>query len=56
LRIADPSLAGRHLTTTFAGDPPQRVLQIIALALGARVERHGDTAVLRAGAAGGEHR
>jgi transmembrane sensor len=47
LRIADPSLAGRHLTATFSGEPASRVLEVISLALGADIERHGDTAVVR---------
>jgi transmembrane sensor len=44
----DSSLAGRHLTASFAGEPVQQVLDVIALALGARIERRGDTAVVRA--------
>lgn len=47
LRVDDPALAGRHLTASFAGDSVGRVLDVIALTLGAEVERHGDTAVLR---------
>ena len=46
--LADSSLAGRHLTATFSGEPIQRVLDVIGLAFGARVERRGDTAVVRA--------
>ncbi len=46
LQIADPSLANRHITATFSGEPPDRVLEIISLALGADIERHGDTAVV----------
>jgi transmembrane sensor len=49
LQIADPSLAGRRLTATFDDEPIDRVLQVIALALGASVERHDSVAVLRAG-------
>jgi transmembrane sensor len=49
LQIADPSLAGRRLTATFEDEPIDRVLQVIALALGARVERHDSVAVLRTG-------
>jgi transmembrane sensor len=49
LQIADSSLAGRRLTATFADEPIDRVLQVIALALGARVERHDSVAVLRTG-------
>ena len=47
LQLADPSLASRHLTATFSGEPADRVLEVISLALGADIERHGDTAVVR---------
>jgi Fe2+-dicitrate sensor, membrane component len=47
LRLADPSLSSRHLTATFSGEPADRVLEVIGLALGADIERHGDTAVVR---------
>jgi transmembrane sensor len=47
LKVADPSLANRHLTATFAGESPDRVLDIIRLALGAEIERRGDTAIVR---------
>ena len=53
LRIADPALAGRHLTTSFASDSRERVLHVIALALGARVELRGDTAILTSSDSGG---
>ena len=46
LVVADSALAGRSLTASFAGEPAERVLDVIALALGARVERRGDTAVV----------
>jgi len=40
-------LLRRHLTASFAGEPPQQVLSVIALALGAAIERRGgDTAVV----------
>jgi transmembrane sensor len=48
LRIDDPALASRHLTASFTGEPVQRVLDVIGLALGAKIQRHGDTAVVRA--------
>lgn len=48
LRVADSALARRHLTASFRGEPVEQVLDVIALALGARVERRGDTAVVRA--------
>ena len=47
LRVDDSALAERHLTMTFAGDPLDRVLRVIALGLGADIERRGDTAVVR---------
>ena len=47
LTVPDSSLAKRHLTMTFAGDPVDRVLHVIGLTLGATVERHGDTAFVR---------
>jgi transmembrane sensor len=47
LQIADPSLANRHITATFSGESPERVLEVLRLALGADIERHGDTAVVR---------
>ena len=50
LEIADSSVAGRHLTATFAGEPVQQVLDVIALALGVTIEQRGggDTAVIHA--------
>jgi transmembrane sensor len=48
LQIADSSLAGRHLTASFAGEPVERVLDVIALALGAKIERRGEVAIVRA--------
>jgi transmembrane sensor len=49
LQVADSTLAGRRLTATFEGEPIDRVLEVIALALGAQVERRGSVAVLRTG-------
>ena len=46
LRVADPALANLHLTASFSGEPIDRVLDVIALSLGARVERQGNVAVL----------
>jgi transmembrane sensor len=48
LRIADPELRQRRLTTTFQGENRQQVLDIIALAVGARIEQRGDTAIVHA--------
>jgi transmembrane sensor len=47
LQVDDSSLARRHLTMTFAGDPLDRVLRVIGLQLGAEVERRGDSAIVR---------
>jgi transmembrane sensor len=47
LKVSDPSLANSHLSATFAGESPERVLDVIRLALGAEIERHGDTAIVR---------
>lgn len=49
VRVADSSLAGRHVTASFNGEPVDQVLKVIGLTLGARVDRRGDTAVLHAG-------
>ena len=46
LRVADSSLANLHLTASFSGEPVDSVLRIIALSLGARVERQGNIAIL----------
>jgi len=46
LRVADQTLAKLHLTASFSGEPIDRVLDVIALSLGARVERQGNVAVL----------
>jgi transmembrane sensor len=48
LQLADSTLARKHVTTTFDGESPQRVVEVIALVLGATVEQRADTAVLRA--------
>jgi len=48
LDVRDPLLASRHLTATFSGEPPERVLEVIRLVLGANIERRGDSAIVRA--------
>lgn len=48
LRVTDSALLRRHFTGSFAGEPASRVTDVIALALGARAERRGDTVFLRA--------
>ena len=47
LTVADQALAGRTLTAEFTDEPVERVLEVVGLALGARVERHGDSATVR---------
>jgi transmembrane sensor len=47
LRVTDTALQRRHFTGSFSGEPVSRVGDVIALALGARAERHGDTLVIR---------
>lgn len=44
---ADSSLAARHLTASFTGEPVDEVLRVVALALRATVERRDSTALLR---------
>lgn len=48
LRVVDTALLGRHFTGSFSGEPVERVGDVIALALGARAERRGDTLFIRA--------
>jgi len=47
LKVTDESLASRHLTATFSGEPPERVLEVIRLVLGAQIEQRGDTVFVR---------
>jgi transmembrane sensor len=47
LKVPDRTLASRHITASFAGETPERVLEVIRLALGAEIERRGDTAIVR---------
>ena len=54
LRISDSSLVNRHITATFNGESPERMLEVLRLVLGAEMERNGDTVVVRA--AGGSVR
>jgi transmembrane sensor len=46
LVLADSSLLERTVNATFVRESPEQALRIIELVLGARVEMHGDTAVL----------
>ena len=53
LRVADSTLGNLHLTASFSDEPVDRVLNVIALSLGARLERQGNVATLyRAGVPG----
>jgi transmembrane sensor len=46
LRVSDSALLSTRVSTSFAGEPTERVLDIIGLTVGARVQRQGDTATL----------
>src|SRR6202048_443275 len=46
LRVADSTLSNLHLTASFSGESVDRVLNVIALSLGARIERQGNVAPL----------
>lgn len=48
VRIADPALAARRVTATLRGQALPDILDLFALGLGARVERHGRTVVFHA--------
>lgn len=48
LRTSESAVRSQRLTATFAGESAQQVLNIVALAFGARIEQHGDTANVRA--------
>lgn len=45
---ADAAVSARRLTASFEGEPRERVLEVVALALGAEMSMRGDTAVLSA--------
>jgi transmembrane sensor len=47
VRVADTALLQRRFTGTFTTEPRERVLDVIAMTLPARVERRGDTAYFR---------
>jgi transmembrane sensor len=48
LDVSDTALANRHVTASFGAEPVGQVVHIIALTLGASVDQHGDTMVLKA--------
>ena len=43
----DSSFASQHLSMTFDGEPADRVLEVIALSLGAEVTRQGNSAIIK---------
>ena len=45
--VVDSTFAARHLSMTFDGESADRVLEVIALSLGADVQRQGNTAVIK---------
>ena len=47
IRVTDSTLLRRHFTGSFAGEPVQRVLDVLALAIPMRLERRGDTVFAR---------
>ena len=47
LVLTDSSLQSRHVSARFAGDSPAQVLRVLELALGATIERRGDSAIVR---------
>jgi len=47
LVVTDSTLLNRHFTGAFSDEAPARVLDVIALALGARADRRGDTVYIR---------
>ena len=47
----DSAYSSRHLSMSFDGESADRVLEVIALSLGAEVSRQGNTAVIKPGTA-----
>ena len=56
LILADSTLSNLHLTASFSGESVDRVLNVIALSLGARIEREGNVATLYSANASGIRR
>jgi ferric-dicitrate binding protein FerR (iron transport regulator) len=50
LIIADSTLASRHVTADFTGEPMSRVAAVLGLTLGVSADAHGDTIELHAAA------
>jgi transmembrane sensor len=53
LVFADSAIARQHFNNTFHNDSPDQVLRVIESTFGARIERHGDTAIVRDAREGG---
>jgi transmembrane sensor len=49
LVLTDTSLLSRHVSARFAGESAVQVLRVLELALGATIERRGDSAIVRTG-------
>ena len=47
LQLADSALAQQTITATFDREPVEQVLNVIAMTLGLKIDRSGDTAVIR---------
>jgi len=56
LRLADSTLSNLHLTASFSGESVDRVLNVVALSLGVRIEREGNVATLYSANASGIRR
>lgn len=50
IQAGDSLVARKHITASFSGEPVNEVLRVIALTVGASVERQGDLAIFRTGA------
>jgi transmembrane sensor len=46
IQVADSALLRRTVHTSFSGESADKALEILGLTLGARIERHGDTATV----------
>jgi transmembrane sensor len=46
VRISDSALAAQHVTTSFEGESADQALKILGLTVGAKIERHGDSAIV----------
>jgi transmembrane sensor len=46
MRVADSTVARKHLNATLTGESQENMLRVVALALEARLEQRGDTVVV----------